>query len=101
MTSDYEPDSGYNLPPGCLESEIDRAMGGEDRACGECLHCLEGCCDYGICEIEFEKAFDDDPNVGTDNPGAEWRAALWALDWIVEHYKDMQEDTCEDFSRRS
>lgn len=23
-----------------------------------------------------------------------WKAALWARDWIVEHYKDEQEDVC-------
>lgn len=36
----YEPASGYNLPPGCLDSDIDRAYGGERRYCGECRHCI-------------------------------------------------------------
>ena len=98
MTSDYEPGSGYNLPPGCYESDIDRAMGAEDRTCGCCMHCLEGCCDYGICQLEFEKAFDDAEHDVKVSP---WRAATWALEWAVDHYKDMQEDTCEDFSRLS
>jgi len=53
---------------------------------------------YGICEREFEEAFESDPNVGTDSPGAEWHAACWARNWVVDHYKDMQEDTCDSFS---
>lgn len=46
---DFEPPSGWNLPPGCFESD----------------------------------------------PRAPWKAALWARDWIVEHYKDEQEDVCD------
>ena len=42
--------------------------------------------------------FEGDPNVGTDSPGAEWHAACWARNWVVDHYKDMQEDTCDSFS---
>lgn len=89
MTSN-EPTSGWNLPPGCFESDIDRAFGGDDApTCGDCSHLLEGCCDFGICELEFEDAFDE------ARPETPWKAALWARDWIVDHYKDMQEDTCE------
>lgn len=98
MAASCEPVSGYNLPPGCLEGDP-RAPWNEDeqRTCGECSHLLEGCCDYGICEREFEEAFESDPNVGTDSPGAEWHAACWALRWVVDHYKDMQEAACETF----
>lgn len=43
-----EPISGYNLPPGCLDDDIDRAYGGERRYCSECRHCIESdeldCC---------------------------------------------------------
>lgn len=43
-----EPISGYNLPPGCLDDDIDRAYGGERRYCSECKHCIESdeldCC---------------------------------------------------------
>lgn len=99
--SDYEPGCGYNLPPGCYEDDPRAPWNEPDPAptCGDCSHCLEGCCDFGICELEFERAFENDPNVGTDDPGAEWYAACWARDWIVDHYKDMQEDTCEEFSQ--
>lgn len=37
----YEPASGYNLPPGCLDGDIERAFGAEGRHCGECGHCIE------------------------------------------------------------
>ena len=35
-----EPISGYNLPPGCLDDDIDRAFGGGRRQCSECRHCI-------------------------------------------------------------
>lgn len=52
-----EPISGYNLPPGCLDDDIDRAFGAERRYCSECKHCIEsdeldGC----ICEIDLADA---------------------------------------------
>lgn len=43
-----EPVSGYNLPPGCLDRDIERAFGAERRYCSECRHCIESdeldCC---------------------------------------------------------
>lgn len=87
--ADWEPKSGWNLPPGCFEGDPDAPWNREEpKTCGDCSHLLEGCCDFGICELEFEDAFDD------AKPETPWKAALWARDWIVEHYKDMQEDTC-------
>ena len=38
--SDYEPASGFNLPPGCFDDDIDREFGGERRYCSECRHCI-------------------------------------------------------------
>lgn len=38
--ADYEPASGYNLPPGCFDWDIGREPGGETRCCGECRHCI-------------------------------------------------------------
>jgi len=63
---DFEPPSGWNLPPGCF--------------------------DFGICGLEFEDAFDEADHEVKTTP---WKAALWARDWIVEHYKDEQEDVCD------
>lgn len=93
--TNHEPTSGYNLPPGCLEGDPRAPWNEESRTCGECSHLLEGCCDYGICEREFEEAFDEEE---VKRPLPAWEAACWARDWIVEHYKDMQEDTCDSFS---
>lgn len=46
--ADYEPASGYNLPPGCFDKDIERTFGGERRYCSECRHCIESdeldCC---------------------------------------------------------
>ena len=38
--AEYEPASGYNLPPGCFDKDIDREFGGDRRYCGECRHCI-------------------------------------------------------------
>lgn len=46
--AEYESASGYNLPPGCFNEDIDREYGGERRYCSECRHCIESdeldCC---------------------------------------------------------
>lgn len=94
MTS-YEPASGYNLPPGCFERDIDGHFGGTGPTCGDCSHLLEGCCDFGICELEFEEAFDEQQ---ARERLAAWEAACWSRDWIVDHYRDMQEDACRRYS---
>ena len=40
-----EPDSGWNLPPGCFEADVDRAMGAgwppAGATCGTCLYARE------------------------------------------------------------
>lgn len=36
----YEPPSGWNLPPGCFDDDIDREFSGERRYCSECRHCI-------------------------------------------------------------
>lgn len=55
MMSDYEPDSGFNLPPGCYEDDVDRAFGGIDARCATCVHARrvrEGSRYERNCEIE-------------------------------------------------
>ncbi len=90
-----EPPSGWNLPPGCFESSPGAPWNrDEEPACGRCSHLLDGCCDYGICEIEFADAFDE---AFAREPMAAWEAAKWARDWIVGNYKDEQDDTCGRF----
>lgn len=54
---DNEPASGYNLPPGCFDDDIDREFGAEGRHCSECRHCIVsdelGCC---ICTLKLADA---------------------------------------------
>ena len=52
-----EPASGYNLPPGCLDGDIDRAFGQVERRCGECRHCIwSGELDRCVCGLRLDKA---------------------------------------------
>ena len=41
----YEPASGWNLPPGCFEADVDRAMGAPwppaGATCGTCCYARE------------------------------------------------------------
>lgn len=42
--SDYEPASGFNLPPGCFEGDPHAPWNEQDpwvgRKCGECVRCV-------------------------------------------------------------
>ena len=42
----------FNLPDNCTASQVDAAHGepDRDRVCMWCRHCLEECCDMGICD---------------------------------------------------
>lgn len=92
----YEPESGWNLPPGCFEGDPDAPWNREEpRTCGECSHLLEGCCDYGICEVEFDRAYAEE--FGTGDAENSSFGAMWALEWIPNHMRDMQEAACETF----
>lgn len=55
--TDYEPASGFNLPPGCFDKDIGCDACGERRYCGECRHCIESdeldCC---ICASKLADA---------------------------------------------
>ena len=45
--------------------------------------------------LEFEEAFEEQQ---AREPLAPRESAEWAFGWIVDNYKDMQEDTCRRFS---
>lgn len=92
MAASCEP--GYNLPDGCTDAAIDRRFGEGKPTCAECAKMHECCCDYGICEIEFDNAFWDRFD-GTEPPPSD--VAHWALPWIADHMRDMQEAACETF----
>ena len=76
--------SDFNLPDDCTGEMVDAAHGepDRDRVCGNCRHCIEECCDYGVCDRKLRtspKAFFDWDEV---------------LDYIEDFRVDMQEDLC-------
>ncbi|MFR4502046.1 MAG: hypothetical protein ACLUBM_03970 [Collinsella sp.] len=88
-------DPGYNLPDGCTDAAIDRRFGERGPTCAECTKMYECCCDYGICDLEYQKAFDDEFGnweVAVETTDSE--IAEWARDWISNHMRDMQEEAC-------
>lgn len=90
--SGHEPPSGWNLPPGCFEGDRDAPWNApEPRTCGMCEHLLEGCCDYGTCDLEFREAFE------AEHLRTLWDAAEWARDWVADNYRDMQGEACGRF----
>lgn len=98
--TNHEPTSGYNLPPGCFEHDIDAYFGEGKPTCAECRHMTERCCDYGICDLEYQEAFDAEFN----SPKAQIKPTLfdvadWALWWIPDHIRDMQGVACDSFAK--
>lgn len=85
-----EPASGYNLPPGCFDDDIDRAFGAERRYCGECRHCIESdeldCC---ICEIGLADAV-------AGLKGTQRRSPRYIIA-AVEDATTNEDDCCDDF----
>lgn len=95
---DSRPISGYNLPPGCFEHDIDAYFGEGKPTCAECAFMLEYCCDYGICRREYQEAFDNELGVCEDEIKlTQSDGADWALEWIPDHMRDMHDAACEHF----
>lgn len=93
LAASCEP--GYNLPDGCTDAAIDRHFGEGKPTCAECKRMVECCCDYGICEVEFDRAYAEE--FGTGDAENSSFGAMWALEWIPNHMRDMQEAACETF----
>lgn len=88
--TDNEPASGYNLPPGCLDRDIERAFGAERRRCGECRHCIESDeLDRCICGIGLADAV-------ARLEGAQRRSPEYILA-AVEGATTDEDDCCADF----
>nr|DAQ84436.1 MAG TPA: hypothetical protein [Caudoviricetes sp.] len=77
----YEPDSGYNLPPGLYENHP--YFNGGTGTCMTCIHCIEECCDYGQCGRKLDALKPKDFET--------WGEVLEYLDGFRV---DMQEDGC-------
>lgn len=98
--TNHEPPSGYNLPPGCFEHDIDAYFGEGKPTCAECAKMHECCCDYGICGLEYQEAFDNEfGNFKAEADSILPDVAEWALDWIAYHMRDMQGVACEHFRK--
>lgn len=67
--SDYEPASGWNLPPGCFEGDPRDPWNQPDpwvgRRCGECEHCrrcsLSGGGSTSVCAADLDCLEEIDP----------------------------------------
>ena len=88
--ADYEPASGYNLPPGCFDKDIEREFGGERRYCSECRHCIVSdeldCC---VCEVDLADAI-------AKLQGAQRRSPKYILA-AVEDAFTYEDDCCAGF----
>lgn len=88
--AEYEPISGYNLPPGCLDGDIERAYGGEAHCCAECRHCAGSdtldCC---VCELTLRDAV-------AGLKGAQRRSPRYILAAVEDAVVD-ESDYCADF----
>lgn len=73
---------------GLQSDDVTDLYTGDCRGCGEC------CCDYGICEVEFDDAFREKFDGADAEPSD---VAYWALPWIANHMRDMQEEACAMF----
>lgn len=78
--------SDFNLPDNVTAEQVDAAHGEPDgRICATCRHCIEECCDYGMCVLNTT------------------RSPLGFCDWYalmayVESCRvDMQEDGCSEW----
>lgn len=95
-----KPTSGYNLPPGCFEHDIDSYFGEGRPMCFGCKHMVECCCDYGVCDLEYKEAFNAEfGNWEIAVEATDSEIAEWALDWISNHMRDMQGVACEYFAK--
>lgn len=88
--AEYESASGYNLPPGCLDDDIDRAYGGERRYCAECRHCAgSDTLDCHVCELKLKDAV-------AELKGAQRRSPRYILAAVEDAVVD-ESDCCPEF----
>lgn len=84
--------SGFNLPDGVSDSDIDRFHGYvPERVCGTCSHLMDSCCDYAPCSLEL----DDAAECGEFSGGFSY---FKAVKWAMGHMHDCQADACQRWS---
>lgn len=74
----------FNLPDNCTASQVDAAHGepDRDRVCMWCRHCLEECCDMGICDVKLKSEPQD------------FDSWMDVVDHMEDARVDMQVDSC-------
>lgn len=74
----------FNLPDNCTGEQVDEAHGepDRDRVCMWCRHCIEECCDMGLCELRLD---------GEPGGPRDWREVLGHME---NARVDMQVDAC-------
>ena len=74
----------FNLPDNCTGEQVDAAHGepDRDRVCMWCRHCLEECCDMGLCGVKLKSGPQDFDS---------WSEAV---DYIEDARVDMQAGSC-------
>ena len=84
---DYEPESGYNMPPGCYDPP--ETLDG--HTCGECIRFREFAAGTGICIPEVMQAVAE---MSAEKAVCE----LFSWDSRSDRYKRTEEDhACDDF----
>lgn len=75
--------TGYDMD---LYAPLDDCGAPDPRTCFTCSHLIELCCDYGVCDLELARRFDD-----TADP-------CEVAEWCAENLMDMQSDVCREWS---
>lgn len=79
----------FNLPDNCTGEQVDAAHGepDRDRVCMWCRHCIEECCDMGLCDVKLKSEPQD------------FDSWMDVVDHMEDARVDMQIDTCTRWER--
>ena len=74
----------FNLPDHCPGAQVDAAHGepDRDRVCMWCRHCIEECCDMGLCDVKLKSEPQD------------FDSWMDVVDHMEDARVDMQADSC-------
>lgn len=92
--ADYEPHSGWNLPPGCFDGDPNAPWNQEEPdLCCECRWFDPADGDDGVCVLELKAAIANEELTGKSMADT----ANKAVDWALDHLRDGGEIACEHF----
>ena len=93
--ADYEPGSGWNLPPGCYEGDPSAPWNQEEpEPCWDCRWFKPTDGETGVCGLELEAAISSEELTCATMAATAEKAVCWALD----HLRDGGEVACERFT---